>query len=73
MASGIIKLEIDEESYEQTRIKLLGLYKLADEASRRIEHAQQSVQRIGGWFAFLSFCVGVGSGWLMCLVHLAKR
>ena len=51
MASGIIKLEIDEESYEQTRIKLLGLYQLADEASRRIEHAQQSVQRIGGYGA----------------------
>ena len=73
MASGFIKLEIDEESYEQTRIKLLGLYQLADEASRRIEHAQQSVRRIGYWFAFLSFCAGVGSGWLMCLVHLANR
>jgi hypothetical protein len=38
-----------------------------------VKSAQQSVQWIGYWFAFLSFCAGVGAGWVMCLAYIANR
>lgn len=68
-----IKIEIDPESYAEVYGKLLSLYKMAEKIDSILQSAQQSVQRIGYWFAFLSFCAGVGAGWVMSLAYIANR
>jgi flagellin-specific chaperone FliS len=45
MAHGTITLELDEESLEKTKKQLLELYQLADDTARRVEYANEIVQR----------------------------
>lgn len=68
-----IKIEIEPESYAEVYGKLMELFKMAEKIDSVMQSVQQSVQRIGYWFAFLSFCAGVGAGWLMCLTYIANR
>ena len=66
MTSGIIELEIDEESYEQTRKKLLDLYRLADKASRRIEATEHRGQRTAFGFAIVVTLINLFLVWYGC-------
>jgi len=36
-------------------------------------YAQQSVQRINYWFAFMSFLAGLGVGYLLCILSTINR
>lgn len=38
-----------------------------------LDAAEQNVQRIDYWFAFMSFLAGLGAGYLMCILSTINR
>lgn len=68
-----IKIEIEPDSYAEVYDKLNALYKMAENIDSVMQSAEHSVQRIIYWLIFLSFCAGVGGGWVMYLAYIANR